>query len=232
MKRKFIFQFYFRYRLYIFPSVVALSSLFLIIFAIYPQTVKLLENQKVAGVLTDKSKFLATKVSALEGYDENDLSRKVSATLNAFPADKDYGNTLGILQGLLVQSGFVISSISISNASGKSGNVNSFEVRMETKGPRRLLQDLLVNLESSPRIMKVSSIDISSVQSSQTIDAALVIEVLYSPQPQNLGSVDSPLPLLSQKEEELLTILLREADTINQPSLQQYVQRGKANPFE
>ncbi len=231
MKKKFIFQFYFRYKLYIFPAVVALSSLFLIFFAIYPQTVKLVENQKVEGDLTNKSKFLATKVTALESYDENDLSRKVSVTLNAFPVDKDYGNILGLLQGLVVQSGFSVSSIALGNTSGKLGNASTFEVRLETKGPKRLFQDLLINLENSPRIMKVSNIDISSTQASENIDTALVIEVLYSPEPQNFGSVDSPLPLLSQREEELLNILLRGAPSISPPSLQ-YVQRGKANPFE
>lgn len=231
MKKETIIQFYLHYRLYIFPVIVALSSLFLIIFAIYPQTAKLIENQKVAGDLTNKSKFLATKVAALESLNGEDLSQKVGIALNVFPTDKDYGNILGLLQGLTAQSGFTISSITLGNTSGKLGNENSFEIKLEIKGPRNLFQIFLMNLENSPRIMKVSSLDISSTQASETIDAAVVIVVLYSPTPQSFGTVDSPLPSLSQKEEELLVVLSKTALTASRSAVQPS-QRGKANPFE
>lgn len=231
MKKETIIQFYLRYRLYIFPAIVAMSSLFLIIFEIYPQTAKLIENQKVAGDLTNKSKFLATKVVALENLNGEDLSQKVGIALNAFPADKDYGNILGLLQGLTAQSGFTISSIALGNTSGKLGNASSFEIKLEIKGPRNLFQSFLSNLENSPRIMRVSSIDISSTQAQEVLDAALVIEVLYSPAPQSFGTADSPLPSLSQKEEELLTTLSKTALTVT-PSVSAPSQRGKANPFE
>ncbi len=231
MKKETINKFYLRYRLYIFPAIVALSSLFLIIFAIYPQTAKLIENQKVAGDLTNKSKFLETKVVALESYNGEDLSQKVGMALDAFPADKDYGNILGLLQGLAAQSGFTISSIALGNTSGKLGNASNFEIKLEIKGPRNLFQIFLMNLENSPRIMRVSSIDISSAQASEALDAAVVIEVLYSPSPQSFGTVDSPLPTLSQKDEEILVALSRTTLTASFSAVQPS-QRGKANPFE
>lgn len=231
MKKETIIQLYFRYRLYIFPAIVALSSLFLIIFAIYPQTAKLIENQRIAGDLTNKSQFLATKVAALESLNGEDLSQKVRIALDAFPADNDYGNILGLLQGLAVQSGFTVSSISLGNTSGKLGNANSFELKLEIKGPRNLFQSFLMNLEDSPRIMRVSSIDISSSQVSEILDAAVVVEILYSPAPQSFGTVDSPLPSLSQKDEELL-VALSKSTLVASPSAVQPSQRGKANPFE
>ncbi len=226
-------KFYFRYRLYIFPAIVALSSLFLIIFALYPQTAKLIENQRVAGDLTNKSKFLATKVTALESYSAEDLSRKVGIALDAFPADQDYGNVLGLLQGVAAQSGFTISSITFGNTPSKLGNASSFTIRLEIKGLRSLFQSFLTNLENSPRIMRVSSVDISFTQASETFDGAMGLEVLYSPAPQTFGTVDSPLPSLSQKEEELLVTLSssRTALTVS-PSVAQPSQGGKANPFE
>lgn len=231
MKKETVSKFYLRYRLYIFPAIVALSSLFLIIFAIYPQTAKLIENQKIAGDLMNKSQFLATKVTALESFNEEDLSQKVGVALKAFPVDKDYGNIFGLLQGLATQSGFTISSIALGNTSGKLGNASSFAIKLEVSGPKSFFQNFLNSLDNSPRIMRVSSVDISSAQTSTTLNAALVIEILYSPAPQNFGTVDSPLPSLSQKEEELLATLSRTVVPAS-PSAVQTSPRGKSNPFE
>lgn len=231
MKKETIYQFYQHYKLYIFPTVVALSSLFLILFALYPQTAKLIENQRVAGDLVNRSKFLSTKVAALESLDAGDLSQKVGIALNTFPAEKDYGNIFGLLQVLAAQSGFTISSISVGNGTGVVGSASSFEIKLEVKGSRNLFKVFITSLENSPRIMKIGSIDIASAQSSETLDASLAVEVLYSLAPQTFGTIDSPLPSLNQKEEELLAVLSR----VNLPASSSATlpsQRGKANPFE
>lgn len=231
MNKEKIIQFYKNYKLYIFPIAVALSSLFLIVFAIYPQTAKLIKNQKVAGDLMSKSKFLATKVTALESLDPEDLSQKLGIALLAFPAEKDYASTLGLLQGLAAQSGFTISSVSVSGGGGATGNANSFEIKMEIRGPRSLFQSFLNSLENSPQIIRLSSFDISSVRSSEAMDASLTVEILYSAAPQVFGSVDSPLPSLNQQEEELLVSISKVNLTIVS-SASASSQRGKANPFE
>lgn len=235
MKREKLIQFYQTYRLYIFPIVVALSSLFLIIFAIYPQTVKLIITQKATDDLINKSKFLETKAAALENYNEEDLSQKVGYALGVFPADKDYGNILTLLQQQVVKSGFSINSISFSNAGNKLGNSQSFEVKLEVKGAKALLQSLLNNLEDSPRLIKVNSIDITFNQISQALDASLLLQVLYSAIPNSFGTADSPLPELSQKDQELLTTLAKTSETsviFPAQSANQVSPRGKANPFE
>lgn len=231
MKKEIALQFYSRYKLYIFPAVVALSSLFLIIFAIYPQTAKLIENQKVAGDLMNKSKFLATNVAALESVNGEDLAQKIGITLNVFPTEKDYGKVLGLLQGLAAQSGFIISSVTLSNTSGKVGNANSYEIKLEIKGPKTLFQNFITNLENLPRIIRVSSIDISSNQASETISTSVVIEALYSSMPQTFGAVDSPLPSFSQTEEDLLIALSKISFTASSSAVSTS-QRGKTNPFE
>ncbi|MBU0999850.1 hypothetical protein KKE78_00440 [Patescibacteria group bacterium] len=233
MKKKTIIQFYNHYKLYIFPTAVVLSSLFLIIFAIYPQTAKLIENQKVAGEMQKKSNFLASNVIALEDVNSEDLSEKVGITLSAFPAEKDYGRILGLLQGLVVQSGFTISSVTLGNVSGKVGNASSYEVKLEVKGPKILFQGFINNLESSPRIIRVRSLDIVFVQASEILDTSVIIEVLYSPLPQTFKG-DSPLPLFGQAEEELLISLsnLSKINLTASSSAAVYSQRGKVNPFE
>lgn len=231
IKKETVAKFYLNYKFYIFPAIVALSSLFLIVFAIYPQTVKLLDNQRLSNDLINKSKFLETKVAALESYDAEDLSRKVELVLNSYPADKDFGNILGILQQQATQFGFNIVSASLGGAASKLGNTESYEIRLEVVGAKASLSSFLNSLENSARLMRVKSIDISSGQAS-TFSVALIVEVLYAKAPQTFGSIDSPLPTFGQKDEELLASLTATTGTVATPSAIPPSQRGKLNPFE
>lgn len=233
MKKEIILQFYQSYKLYIFPVVVAFSSLFLIIFAIYPQTVKLIENQKKAGEWINKSGILAEKAAALEAYDSEDLSQKTTIALNALPAEKDYSNILGVLQGLAARSGFIISSISFSGSGGASGNASSYGVKMEVKGPGVLFKTFLSNLENNPRIIRVGSINISSNYAAEILSAGIAVEVLFSSVPADFGAVDSPITPLSQEDEQLLT-MLSSSHSVPSASSSAVIttRRGKSNPFE
>ncbi len=231
MKKENLTKFYSNYRAQIFPVVVALASLFLIVFVIYPQTAKLISNQKTMDDLTNKSKFLETKVTALEGYDQEDLSRKVEYVMAAYPSDKDFGNVLSILQQLTAQSGFIINAISF-NSSAAIGGVDSFEVKLEIRGVKIIFQTLLNNLENYPRLIKIKSMDISSNQTDQALGASLTIEVLFAPVPQNFGSADSPLPNLSQKDEELISTISKASTVVLSPENIQLIPRGKSNPFD
>lgn len=232
MKKESLIKFYQSHRLYIFPAVVALSSLFLILFAIYPQTVKLIENQKKTEELIAKSEFLETKVTALESYDSEDLSRKVGLALAAFPSEKDFGSILGLMLQQTARSGFNINSFSLSNIGGKLGNSDSFDVKLEIKGSRDLFQAFINDIENSSRIVRINSIDISVTQASQTVDASLVLGVLYSQLPSSFGTVDAPLPQISQKDEEQLVALVKASEAVPVQEAVQFSPRGKSNPFE
>lgn len=233
MKKEKIVKFYSTYKLYIFPLMVILSSLFLIVFAIIPQTLKLLDNKKAIEELTNKSNFLETKASALENFDENDLSQKIKVAMGAFPEEKDFGNILGVLQQLAGQSGFTINSISFSNSGGKVGNASSYGVILEVEGIKDLFQVLLSNLENSPRLVRVEAIDIDSNSASQNLAVSLRIDVLYAQLPADFGSTDTPLPEISQKEEEVLATLASSIGSIVMPGDSgSQTPRGKANPFE
>lgn len=232
MKKETVAKFYQKYRLYIFPAIVALSSLFLIVFAIYPQTVKMITSQQTAGNLMNKSKFLDAKVSALESYNEEDLTRKVKLSLASLPAEKDFGNVIELLQHLVGQAGFSVAGITLGSSANKLANSESFEIRLEIKGNKALLPFLLDSLEKSPRLMRISNIDASSNQNSGTLDAALGMEVLYSGLPQSFGSIDSPLPEFNQEDEELIVTLARSVGSISPSSTVSAGPRGREDPFK
>lgn len=234
MKKENFAKFYQTYKLYIFPAVVALSSLFLILFVIYPQTVKLIGGQRTSKELMTKSKFIETKVLALESFDTEDLSRKVSYALNTLPSEKDFVNIVGLLQQLAGQTGFSISSISLGSSANKLSNIDSYDAKMEMKGTKILLAVFIDKLENFVRLMKIKRIDVSSGNSSQSGDISLVVEVFFSDLPKTLGTEDSPLPELTQKDQEFLATMGQvseeTAGLISPPA--PLSPRGKANPFE
>lgn len=241
-KKEEIIKFYLNYKLHIFSLVVALSSLILIALVIYPQASKLLSNQALTGDIYKKSNILEAKVAALESYDQEDLNLKLRNVLNSFPVDKDLVNSVGSLQNLAAESGFNINSMVIGLGSGKDGT-QSYNIKLELLGPVTSLPIILSNIEGSPRLMRVSSIETTPGKDPQSATVSLQVDILYSSAPSGFGSTDSPLPELSDKDQEVLTRLARASgpiisQTSTPPSDQAPVStqplgpRGKENPFE
>lgn len=233
MKKEVFLRFYLNFRLYIFPIVVALSSLILIVFVIYPQIVKLIDNQKVQRDLITKSKFLEAKASTLENLDQAELEKKVGYVLNAYPPEPDFINVLGILQSVANQNGFNITTLSVNSGSGGSAGIQKYGIKLEAFGGKNLLPRFITSIESSKRIMKLGSVEISPGIDGNSVTVSLGVEVLYAKAPLSFGNVDSPLPEISQKDEELISTLAAFNAPVSgpvQPSSSS--PRGKSNPFE
>lgn len=232
MKKEELLKFYDKFKLLIFPAVIALSSLILIILVIYPQVIKLLDNQKKTADLGGKANFLEAKALELENYNTEDLQVKVKSALSSYPADKDYANLVKLLQNIVAQSGFNVVALSLGAASDKKGNAQSYSIKLDVLGAAAKLPILLGQLESSYRLMRLSTLETSGGKDGQT-SVSLNIEVLYASAPDGFGNIESPLPKLSQKEEEILSRLTAVNPIVSQePAASQLGPKGKSNPFE
>ncbi len=234
MKKEEILKFYLNYRVFIFPVVTAISSIILIFLVIYPQALKLLSNQKAQAEISKRSNFLEAKAQALQNYDREDLNNKVNLSLTSYPADKDFANVIGLLQNLTAQLGFKIISLSIGGGSAKIVNAKSYGVKLDLVGPLKSSPLLINNIEQSPRLIKASGIETSAGGDPNLANITINLEVLYSPPINSYGSIDSPLPELSNKDQEILATLQSSISPVSQT--QQATQgasiRGKANPFQ
>lgn len=233
MKLSYLMIFYSKYKLFLFPTVVALSCLVLIAFIIFPQLSKLISNKEVEKQLAGRAKVLGIKAAALEGYNSEELQLKVVSVLSALPPEKDLGSILSILQNITGKDNFTISAFSVAGGEGVGG-VQSYGVKLTVAGPRSLFSSLLKSIESSPRIMRVQTIDVSGTKDAQSLEANLSIQILFAPIPSSMGSVDAPLPTLSEKDEEVIAKLSSTSAPIvtteQTPIIS--VPTGKANPFE
>lgn len=223
---------YQQYRLVIFPIAVVLSNLVLIVFIIYPQTSKLVFAGKIRKDTIKKSEFLVSKVEALESFNNTDLSQKVEYSLKSFPSEKDLASVMGILKEIMEKQSFNILSLRFGQGGTQSGSEQSYTVSLEILGPRALMSNLLNNIESSPRIMRVDRIEISTDKGGEIVNVNLGVNVLFSPLPQSFGTTDSPLAEFTQKDEELISKLAQTSVVLppSQPTI--LGPRGKANPFE
>ena len=232
MKKEDLQKFYLTYRLYIFPVVVTFSCLVLIILVIYPETVKLIINQKTQEEVLNKHKFLEVKAQTLANFDSEDLNKKLNYVLSSYPGEKDFISAMSLLQNIATQLGFSVVSIHLGTGAAKADKGQSFSLRLEVLGPTNFLPTLLNRIENATRIMKISSVDTNSGKESQSGTTTINIDTLYAAVPSSGGTVDSPLPELSQKDEEILVKLARVGTPQSTQATSQLGPRGKANPFE
>ncbi len=241
MRKDDLLKLYQTYRLYIFPAGIILASAILIIFVIYPQTVSLLDNQKVKTELAAKNNFLEVKAEELETYNNQDLVQKVTYVVTAYPPAKDYISAISVLQNIVLQSNFSVTSLVLLGDNvqdGKKSPSSSYGIKLEVSGPLQLLPQLLAKIENSPRIMRLSSIEVIPGKDPKASSASLVVDVLYSSEQGNVGSVDTPAPKLSEKDEEIIQKLAKlipaaNAQTNVSVSTPTVIgPRGKENPFE
>lgn len=232
MTKEILVSFYSKYQLIIFPILVAISSIILIVLMIYPQITRLLTNEQSLREIRHNLQFLEVKAQDLESLDEVDLTTRVSVSLAALPADKDFVQAVGAIQQLVQRSGFELISLQLGSSKESSG-VLGFAIKIEISGPKITLGQLLTSIETSQRVMKVSSIEVTATRSGDLINASLTIDVFYSPVPSTIGAINAPLPKLTSEEEELIITLSSAIPSAPAPPTTFVPQpRGKANPFE
>lgn len=234
MKKEILVNFYVKYKLFIFPILVALSSLFLIIFVIYPQISAYLAGHTSLSEEIAKSQALEVKAKELSDLDEANLKDNLHVLIAALPDDKDYVSLIGTIQGLISKDGFSLVSL-VFGSGGDSSAKQSYNIKLELVGSKSNLDRLLSDMEHAPRVMKIGTFEINSPKnSSDLVNINLSLNVYYAPIPQALGSVEEPLPKLSDSEQEVITSLSQIAASSQLQATPSAAlgPRGKENPFE
>lgn len=237
MKLEIITNYYTSYKLIIFPFLVAVAGIFTIYLVIYPQISGYLKGIDEISRMQDRVVRLSTKAASLETLDTSGLTGKLDTALDALPADRDLANLLGAIQNLASENGVVLVAVALGQVvSDKQAKFNPFTVRLEVGGSKDAFKNFINNIEKAPRVMRVSSLELSPAKASDSASASTVIEVYFAPTPKEIGAVDAPLPTISAQEEETLAKLVRETPVqVTQPTTETpavSVPKGKANPFQ
>lgn len=233
MSKEGLKEFYQKNRGLIFPVLVGLASLLLIFLVLIPQIGNLISNNSSLTQVQEKSRFLEVKASELQNVDEVQLQKDLNISLNALPSNKDYLEVINLIQALLPQSGFSLNSLQFGQDTNQSAKP-AFTVKMELSGSRSSLNVLLTNFESTYRPMRIASIETNTKeQNSAFISAVILLNIFYSPLPTTLGSVETPLPKLTDKDQELINNLAKVITPVSSTGpVSGNVQLGKSDPFQ
>lgn len=222
--------FYDQYKIFIYPVLVSVTSLFLILFLILPQIKGFLGGRENLELSRNKLEILSVKAKDLEAINEEDLRKKMGLTLTALPQEKDFPQVIGVLQEVAKASGMVLVSVQIGQAQNATAN-SGFPVKVEVVGSKIALTMFLKNVESASRVMKVGSIELSFSKLQDNVDASVMIDVFYAPTPSALGAVTDNLPKISPEDEKIIVSLSR-APVSTFSAIPTNVSLGKSNPFE
>ena len=223
--------FYQQYKTIIISIAMILSCFIIMVLGIIPQLKALIDNQKVYEEVSNQSKTLEVKAKVLETLESSDLEKKVGVVLYSLPPEKDYPATLNVIQAVALQNNFKLTNVQISQSLGASSKLTGFAIKAEVLGPRVSLDNFLDAIDKAPKVMKISSIEVSNPNKNETVSVEIGIDVFFAPVPNKLGLINSDLPNLTEEDNELLTALSKAvpADTNEtfRPS-----PKGKSNPFE
>lgn len=230
MKKQKLSDVILKYRIHLVLFIAAVTSILLVIFIIYPQTVKLLELNSQQQDLVNKIDRLEDKITLLEAVDEGDIKDKLNLTLLALPIEQDLFNFIGFTQTIATQDGFNLVSVQFGSESMTTRG-NSYIVKAAFIGPKQFVKKFLADLEQSYRSVVVEQLELTQIKSLDTVNGAITMRVYYAPLPTTLGQIDSPIQSLTAEDEQVLINLSKLGVNLAIQS-NQLVPRGKPNPFE
>lgn len=250
MKKEAFIKFYVLNKLIIFPVLVALASGTLIVLVIFPQIKGYFKGQEDIKITQERVKVLGVKAEELQNVPEEDLKSKLQTAVQTLPEDKDYTSVIGVVQRLAATSGVSLASVNLEGGGSKGvPGVSSFGVKASITGSRSGFDEFVKAVQNAPILMKISAISVDTSGAQDQVSVSLSLSVYYSPTPKSLGSIDSPLPKLTEDEEKLAAKLASNvgsaptvvASTIStggeEPKIGEeppkvLLPRGKDNPFE
>lgn len=228
--------FYLNNKFALWPIISVVAIILMMVFIIVPQA---LSYPKISQQITEKQakiQVLNDKSQKLENLDLNKLEQDLKVVLTVLPVSEDVPSALSVIQNMMSKVGLNLESSSYAAPQRASSGQNTSTIRLIAVGPVTSVKDFLDNLDNAPRLFQLESINLAFHKEDSGVDVEMPLSVFSSPQPQSIGTVDSPLPELSDKEKELVMKFQKSIEdmassgsaAINSDA----VPLGKADPFE
>ncbi len=221
-----------KYKPFLLPIFVGVICIFLIVFLLIPQMINYFNIQKTINNNESRLRALNSKIEALKKVNLEDYKSKINTALGAVPSDKEIPSALGQILFLVNSSSLKLEAMNISSAVVPVGSLNTFTIKIEVTGDLDGVKDLIEKVKVSPRIMKISSLELNQSPNTK-LRAGLVFNIYFQQQAAGIGAVDKPVSLLTSKDEEILAVLNTYARTV--PVTTDVEQaagpRGKDDPF-
>ncbi len=217
-----------RYHIFILPGFVALVIVLLTYTILIPTTRNLFDTRDSINSKQEQLTRLKKKRALLESLNREQVLSQVEDAQAALPQEKDAGSVLIALENLSSITKYSVDAVSFSPGlissdsaaprsvktpansvatTSKSG-ANTFPISIQSRGTHQQFVDFLKNLQQSRRIFDIDSINITyDISKTDLLTADFSVSVYYLPAITKIGTIESPIAEITQKEKELLTKL-------------------------
>ncbi len=219
-----------KYQLYIIPLIGLLITILLLIFLIIPQIQKLSKANEDLALLSQQQELLNKKITDLQQVNVEDIKNKYQISQLALPADKNIPSAVSQFQQIATQNNVELTSLGIAPGN-PSGGTDYLLFKVEISGNLNQISVFLNSIKEGPRIMKVSSIEISGGLEG-TYQASVSVFVYYQPAQNTLGNLEDPVTPLTPADQALLDDINNKSKTYSFLENGTSVPRGKLNPFD
>lgn len=223
-----------KYQDFILPLASILFTFLILILITIPQLSTLLETYKTLTEVNTKQDEEKGKLARLETINQKVYKDNLNIALIALPAEKDIPGIIDQILIMLSGSGMHLSGINFSNTPDNSSNIPNLQVRLDITGDDEQLRSFLSKAKSSPRVIKINSIQYGKTLQDNKIQASLNILAFYQELPANIASNIPTVPLLSEEDNKLLLEIKQKQVSI--PVLSELdsskVKTGKDDPFQ
>lgn len=232
MNKEEIVNIYIKYKFFLFPFLIVMACILVGFFVIYPQWSRIIADQDRIAALDKKTSLLESKARKLDSLDEKDIKEKLAVALKVLPAESDFATTLGLIQNLANQYQFIIVNFQTSQSGGKENlKLTEYSISLDLIGPRDLMKKFIDSINENFRLMRTARLEINIPSSKDEVTANITVDAFFSQIPQSLGSVDAPVPEISNDDERLMTELASQQPYVA-PTTVSGGPKGKTNPFD
>lgn len=211
-----------RYRFVLLPLAACLIIVVTTIVFASPKLKTIAEIKQRLPEEKEKLSRLTKKAAQLESLDERELEKKVTMSEKALPSKKTVSGILSVFSSLAEETDVFFVDFEVSPGKFLPGEFEVVLFEATFKGPREEVKTLLEKMRQVLPVVKVVGFEIKGEE------ATLSVESYFSPLPESLGKIDTPLPEISQKEEKIYQKIAQfkiiEKELPSVPG-------GKENPF-
>ncbi len=227
-------EFYRKYKLIIWPVVVGVCCLVILMLVVLPQLLTYFSKRTETDELNNRLGVLEAKAQELEQLDDKVYSNNLKLALGALPSDKEVPQSLNILQSFITQSGMTLENIRfLANTDPSSTEQkNTYQIGITVLGSLDSVKRLLLQVNNSPRIFRLDMINVNTLKGVSSVEADLTFTLFYEPQGTEIGSIDQPLPKLTDADQKLLGDLSNRTRIVSTGTSNLNIPLGKLNPFE
>lgn len=225
---------YQRYQIFLLPLFSAVICFGLFGLIVYPQINIFLENRKKIEEINIKQQLLESKLGTLEKVNPDIFKKNIEVALLALPAEKDVTGVISQLLYLLNINRLTLNEMSFLGVAAQDKQ-DSIQIKIDISGGKDSFKSFITGLASLPRIIKVSSLEVSSSKEGEVIQSSLTLQAFYQVLPNSIGNVNAPLPVISPKETEVLSKIQSSSQVLPQApvaSSSGSVVKGKTDPFK